>query len=100
MNELNIYFIMFSLTDKMNNIGVFESFMQHNLIVATPRVRYIIISFPDTLTTLLSYPYKDINYFVKKIHGVNIARTANAKIMIPQDTTLGLKSVLLKLKEW
>ena len=73
---------------------IFESFMQHNLAVSNPRVRYIIINFSDTFTTILSSSNKYINYIVKEYHWVNSERTANAKILIPQNAILGLKTVL------
>ena len=41
MDELNIYFIVLSLTGKTDNPEVFESFVLDDLIVSTPGVRYI-----------------------------------------------------------
>ena len=41
MDELNIYFIVLSLTGKTDNPEVFESFVLDALIVSTPGVRYI-----------------------------------------------------------
>ena len=100
MDELNIYFSLFYLTDKMDDLAVFKYFVQHTLIVDTTRVRYIIINFVDTFTTLLSYSEKEIYYFVKENNQANITRTANKKVLIPQNAILELNSVLFELNDW
>ena len=55
MDELNIYFIVFSLTDKKVLSSSIGLFMQHTLIAATPRLIETIIIFSDTFTALPSY---------------------------------------------
>ena len=98
MDKLNIYFIVFSLTDKIEDPTFFECSVQYNLIVATPILREIINNFADTLPTLLSYSDEDIDYLMKETHGVNSARTANLEILIPQSAISGLASVLFGVK--
>ena len=65
MDELNIYFIVFRLTHKMDDPKVFGSFVQHTLIVVTTRVIDITINFADTFAPLLSSSDEDIEYLVK-----------------------------------
>ena len=100
MDELNISFILFSVTDKMEDPEVFDYFVQYTLTIATSRVRDIIFNFSDTFATPLSYLEKEIDYFVKESHGDNSARTENAKVLLAKKSIFRLKSLFLEIKYW
>ena len=62
---------MFPETDKVDDTAVFKTFVKNILIVATPRVRDIIINFKDTLTTLLSSSNENIDSLARETHKEN-----------------------------
>ena len=80
MDELKIYSIMFPETDKVDDTAVFKTFVKNILIVATPRVRDIIINFKDTLTTLLSSSNENIDSLVRETHKENSVKLRTWKL--------------------
>ena len=83
----------------MENTAFFKTNVQHPLLVVNSRVRNILINLADTSTNLPSFSYEEIDYFVKTSYEVNSKITTNANILIPQNTILGLKSVIFGTKD-
>ena len=83
----------------MNDIVIFNDFVQNVLGETVARTRNAIVAFVPSFETLLNTTDAEIETFVSNTHSGNSGRAANAKIIISPSTVIGLQSIRFELKD-
>ena len=83
----------------MDDPAVFNDFLTNTIRIRPQRVIDEILSYIDTFTTLYATSFDDFDDFVTRTHSSNSARTAAAKILIPNSAIVSLKAIMFELKD-